>query len=71
MALEVGGSNPLIHPIPIYARLAELADALDLGSSGVTRGGSTPPSRIFCFLGMVNLEQYLRRESQNEVRIHR
>ncbi len=27
------------------ARLAELADALDLGSSGATRGGSTPPSR--------------------------
>lgn len=25
--------------------MAELADALDLGSSGVTRGGSTPPSR--------------------------
>ena len=26
--------------------MAELADALDLGSSGVTRGGSSPPSRI-------------------------
>lgn len=25
--------------------MAELADALDLGSSGETRGGSTPPSR--------------------------
>lgn len=84
MALEVGGSNPLIHPISFlhfrgsvelrngsdyivtdglvlplvmdsftgchivdpYARVAELADALDLGSSGVTRGGSTPPFRI-------------------------
>ena len=27
--------------------MAELADALDLGSSGVTRGGSTPPPRTF------------------------
>ena len=25
--------------------MAELADAPDLGSGGVTRGGSTPPSR--------------------------
>ena len=28
------------------ARVAELVDALDLGSSGVSRGGSSPPSRI-------------------------
>ena len=28
------------------ARVAKLADALDLGSSGVTLGGSSPPSRI-------------------------
>src|SRR5512140_139265 len=28
------------------ARVAELADAQDLGSCGETRGGSTPPSRI-------------------------
>ena len=28
-----------------FARVAELVDALDLGSSGVTRGGSSPPSR--------------------------
>jgi hypothetical protein len=27
------------------ARVAELADALDLGSSGAIRGGSSPPSR--------------------------
>ncbi len=27
------------------ARVAELADALDLGSSGATHGGSSPPSR--------------------------
>jgi hypothetical protein len=26
--------------------MAELVDALDLGSSGVTRGGSSPPSRM-------------------------
>ena len=29
------------------ARVAELVDALDLGSSGVTRGGSTPPLRTY------------------------
>src|SRR3989475_12847619 len=30
----------------IYARVAKLADALDLGSSGrIALGGSTPPSR--------------------------
>jgi hypothetical protein len=28
-----------------YARVAELADALDLGSSGETCGGSNPPPR--------------------------
>jgi hypothetical protein len=28
------------------AKVAELADALDLGSSGATRGGSSPPFRI-------------------------
>ena len=33
----------------VYARMAELADALDLGSSGVTRGGSTPPPRTHFF----------------------
>ncbi len=27
------------------ASVAELADALDLGSSGATRGGSTPSTR--------------------------
>ena len=30
----------------IDAKVAELADALDLGSSGATRGGSSPPFRI-------------------------
>ena len=29
----------------VHARVAELADALDLGSSGVTRRGSNPLSR--------------------------
>jgi hypothetical protein len=31
------------------ADVAELADALDLGSSGVTRGGSTPSIRTRTF----------------------
>ena len=29
----------------LTAKVAELVDALDLGSSGVTRGGSSPPFR--------------------------
>ena len=33
-----------------FARLAELADALDLGSSEATRGGSTPLSRTLYLL---------------------
>ena len=32
------------------ARVAELADALDLGSSAARCGGSTPPSRTFLLL---------------------
>ena len=42
----------IITPGPIlrawrayHARVAKLADAPDLGSGGVTRGGSTPPPR--------------------------
>src|SRR5437867_8458521 len=30
-----------------FAKVAELADALDLGSSGSRRGGSSPPFRTF------------------------
>ncbi len=30
------------------AGVAELVDALDLGSSGAIRGGSSPPFRMFC-----------------------
>ena len=33
-----------------YARVAELVDALDLGSSVLRRGGSTPPSRTIQFV---------------------
>ncbi len=35
----VVGSSPIVHPI--LARVAELVDALDLGSSGVTRESSS------------------------------
>ena len=56
MVLGVGGSNPLAHPssrggilgymiAQRLARVAELADALDLGSSIERCGGSNPPSR--------------------------
>ncbi len=47
----VVGSNPIVHPkcqenkliskSTLYAKVAELVDALDLGSSGVTRESSS------------------------------
>lgn len=37
----VVGSSPIIHPNFIFAKVAELVDALDLGSSGVTRESSS------------------------------
>src|SRR5450759_3324793 len=40
-------TNELIR----HARVAELADAPDLGSGGATRGGSTPPFRTNNLLG--------------------
>ena len=36
---------PLGHGAEFIARVAELVDALDLGSSGVTREGSSPSFR--------------------------
>src|SRR5262249_58166705 len=46
-ALHAPGSGLASEPRRSAARVAELADALDLGSSGETRGGSNPPSRTF------------------------
>ena len=40
-----GRRKPEIHRKNDLARVAELADALDLGSSGATRAGSSPVSR--------------------------
>ena len=60
MALEVAGSKPVTRPTfsrhggldgrPVprghhAAGVAELVDALDLGSSGENRGGSSPSAR--------------------------
>lgn len=43
MALEVEGSNPSIHPFfDSFAGMAELADALDLGSSTFGVGVRVP-----------------------------
>ena len=43
-------SNTLVQapkaPIISQSEVAELVDALDLGSSGAIRGGSSPPFRI-------------------------
>ena len=36
---------PPYHPALSHAGVAELVDALDLGSSGATRGGSSPSTR--------------------------
>ncbi|EKD78053.1 MAG: hypothetical protein ACD_42C00062G0002 [uncultured bacterium] len=36
----------------LFARVAELVDALDLGSSGVTRESSSLSSRIFTLSGI-------------------
>ena len=49
----VVGSSPIVHPIITFqfASVAELVDALDLGSSGVTRESSSLSSRtIFYFV---------------------
>ena len=44
--------------VPV-ARVAELADAPDLGSGGETCGGSSPPSRtIYAFNGEVRSRRY-------------
>ena len=65
MALEVAGSKPVTRPIfsrhgslqgqsvprGLHAAgVAELVDALDLGSSGENRGGSSPSARTMASL---------------------
>lgn len=48
MALEAVGSSPTIHPVIKYAEVAELADALDSGSSGrKAMGVQVPSSALF------------------------
>ncbi len=39
------GGGKMNGPGEAWAGVAELADAQDLGSCGVTRGGSSPPPR--------------------------
>lgn len=45
------------YRIPTRARMAELVDALDLGSSAERRGGSSPPPRTIdrCGLHLVGI----------------
>ena len=45
VAPVVAGSSPVIHPLIDYADVAELVDALDLGSSVARLGGSSPFAR--------------------------
>ena len=56
---KVQGSSPcagtiiavILRPVAVFnADVAELADALVLGTSGVTRGGSTPSIRTIAIL---------------------
>ena len=42
-------------PVCLYAGVAELADALDLGSSGATREGSSPFARTIHTRGKARL----------------
>ena len=42
-------------PIKIYERVAELVDALALGASGATHGGSSPLSLIFIGMAIVRI----------------
>ena len=42
---DIARSCRIRYPTAVVARVAELADAQDLGSCGETRGGSTPLSR--------------------------
>ena len=63
MALEAEGSNPFIHPLftslselctrwmyVLVGKMAELVDALDLESSRLFCGGSSPPFPTLPFL---------------------
>jgi hypothetical protein len=47
----VVGSSPIIHPniLILIAKVAELVDALDLGSSGATRESSSLSFRTIFF----------------------
>ena len=44
---QIGGEPAQGDDLPHLARMAELVDALGLGSSGVTREGSSPFTCIF------------------------
>ena len=57
---RVTGSSP-VRLILIFAGVAELADALDLGSSALRRGGSSPFTRILFFVvaGLAQLVEHL------------
>lgn len=45
----VVGSSPIVHPMSyVFAKVAELVDALDLGSSGATCESSSLSFRTMC-----------------------
>ena len=53
-----------------HAKVAELADALDLGSSGETRGGSSPPFRtINLFPASANSSRPVDLSGPYEIRV--
>jgi hypothetical protein len=49
------GPVTLVVPMTTAAGVAELADALDLGSSDANRGGSNPPARTTAAAARENL----------------
>ena len=51
-----------------HARVAELADALDLGSSGETRAGSSPVSRTGKDLRRIDVSPFLLTVTKNMIR---
>ena len=65
MAVDLIASHRKMLAANISARVAELADAQDLGSCGATRAGSTPASRIWRpakeFRSLARIERLVKR----------
>jgi hypothetical protein len=56
--------KPRLYRCSTHAKVAELADAPDLGSGGATHGGSTPPFRTILSLRRINTIRRIPRSGQ-------